>query len=912
MKRLTGTCLLASCALALSGCEPTALTDPPEAPGAAAPSAATSEVSGAPIGDPIVLHAAEEAIPWRYAYPLAVGPTGRYLVDATGRPFHLVGDAAWSLMVQPTKSEAAAYLASRRAMGFDAVLTNLIEHRFATNAPANINGVPPFTGKTFTTPNPAYFAHVDDVIQSAADNGILVLLSPLYLGGSASLEGWYGEVEDATEADLNAWGRWVGSRYERFGNIMWVIGGDADPTAVASKVEAMVDGILSADTRHLLTAHNRRGQAAILPWRDASWLDVNNVYASRSGTDYAKALLAYHLHPLPFFLIESVYDGEGPNAQELRYQTYGTGLSGSFGHVYGNCPVWHFNAPTASNFCDDPGSTWQSQLGVQGALNMRYARLLFESRNWEKLVPDQDHVAVTSGLGTEGQVNYVTAAYASDGSSIIAYMPSARAVTVDGDVLAGSTMKVWWYHPGSGVATAAGTFPTSTPRSFTPPGSGDWVLVVDDAGRGFGAPGALGSSGPANEAPTAAFTQTCTLLSCSFSDASSDADGTVASRSWTFGDGGASGVRNPLHTYAAPGTYTVRLTVTDDDGATATLARNVTVSAPESELVVSFSYSCVDLACAFTNTSTQPFAQLWWTLGDGTSAGGESPTHTYAAAGSYSVTLSMVVVGTYAQVSHTESVTVTVTASNAPPTAAFTHACTDLSCNFTDTSSDEDGSIVSRSWAFGDGGTSTTRDPGHTYAAAGTYTVALTVRDDDGAKTTVARSVTVTAANVRPTATFTYGCTDLRCDFTDGSSDSDGTIVSRSWDFGDGTGSSVRHPDHTYAAGGTYRVRLRVTDDDGASRTFARDVTVSAPPEAPVVSFSHECAGLVCTFTDTSTYPVDGIWWDLGDGAFTFGPTPTHAYAAAGSYEVTLGIVVAGTNNQAFHTKSITVGGEEP
>jgi PKD repeat protein len=78
------------------------------------------------------------------------------------------------------------------------------------------------------------------------------------------------------------------------------------------------------------------------------------------------------------------------------------------------------------------------------------------------------------------------------------------------------------------------------------------------------------------------------------------------------------------------------------------------------------------------------------------------------------------------------------------------------------------------------------------------------------------------------------------------------------------------------------------------------------------VSFSHECAGLVCTFTDTSTYPVDGIWWDLGDGAFTFGPTPTHAYAAAGSYEVTLGIVVAGTNNQAFHTKSITVGGEEP
>ncbi len=163
--------------------------------------------------------------------------------------------------------------------------------------------------------------------------------------------------------------------------------------------------------------------------------------------------------------------------------------------------MWSFNAPSASSFCDVPGLSWQSQLGVQGALNMRYARLLFESRNWHKLVPDQGHTAVTAGLGTKGGTDYVTAAYGSDGSSIIAYLPSSRTVTVNGGVLSGSTMKVWWYKPATGVATSVGTFPTSSPRTFTPAASGDWVLVVDDAARGFGAPGDLGALRPTERAP---------------------------------------------------------------------------------------------------------------------------------------------------------------------------------------------------------------------------------------------------------------------------------------------------------------------------------------------------------------------------------------------------------------------------
>ena len=83
-------------------------------------------------------------------------------------------------------------------------------------------------------------------------------------------------------------------------------------------------------------------------------------------------------------------------------------------------------------------------------------------------------------------------------------------------------------------------------------------------------------------------------------------------------------------------------------------------------------------------------------------------------------------------------------------------------------------------------------------------------------------------ANNPPTAAFTYSCSALTCQFTDGSSDSDGSVVSRSWSFGDGTTSTATSPSKTYAAGGTYTVTLTVTDDDGATGSTSRSVTVSS------------------------------------------------------------------------------------
>jgi subtilisin family serine protease/PKD repeat protein len=94
-----------------------------------------------------------------------------------------------------------------------------------------------------------------------------------------------------------------------------------------------------------------------------------------------------------------------------------------------------------------------------------------------------------------------------------------------------------------------------------------------------------------------------------------------------------------------------------------------------------------------------------------------------------------------------------------PPSASFTYACTDLACSFTDTSTDPNGDIASRSWSFGDGGSSAAQNPAHTYAAAGTYTVSLTVTDAGGLTSTTSQSVTVTAP---PPPPFTLGATAVK------------------------------------------------------------------------------------------------------------------------------------------------------
>jgi len=239
------------------------------------------------------------------------------------------------------------------------------------------------------------------------------------------------------------------------------------------------------------------------------------------------------------------------------------------------------------------------------------------------------------------------------------------------------------------------------------------------------------------------------------------------------------------------------------------------------------------------------------------------------------------------------------TGGNQPPAAAFDWQCDQLACTFTDASTDADGSVTGWSWQFGDDGSSTDQSPAHGYSTPGTYTVSLTVTDDQGATSQTTRQVTVTAAppaqNQPPRADFVVDCQQLACVFSDRSTDADGGVVAWAWDFGDGSTSTDRNPSHAYAAGGTFQVRLTVTDGGGAQDTKVHDAHPQAPPpvtnQPPHADFDMHCEKLACSFTDKSTDDDGAIvaWqWSFGDGATSTEANPEHTYAERGHYQVVL------------------------
>ncbi len=383
----------------------------------------------------------------------------------------------------------------------------------------------------------------------------------------------------------------------------------------------------------------------------------------------------------------------------------------------------------------------------------------------------------------------------------------------------------------------------------------------------------LGVTGlPPNVLPTATYTATTSGLTASVdASASTDTDGTLAGWEWTFGDGGTGTGATTTHVYADSGTYPVVLTVTDDRGGKATSTQQVTVTAPPPNQppTAAFTAAATELTASFDGRSsvdTDGAVTAWaWDFGDESPVGtGATTSHTYAAGGTYTVSLT-VTDDRGATTTVSNPVSVTAPPPNTAPTAAFSSSAVDLTASFDASGSrDDDGTVVSYGWDFGDGTTGSGVRVSHAYATPGTYTVVLTVGDDDGAGTTVSEPVTVAAPpppNVAPTAVIDGTPSQLTVAFTGaGSTDSDGTVVSWAWAFGDGKTGTGATVSHTYAAAGTYTAQLTVTDDDGATATAATTVTVVAPPVTVLVSdsFTRTTASGFGTADSGGVYTVTG------------------------------------------------------
>jgi PKD repeat protein len=250
----------------------------------------------------------------------------------------------------------------------------------------------------------------------------------------------------------------------------------------------------------------------------------------------------------------------------------------------------------------------------------------------------------------------------------------------------------------------------------------------------------------------------------------------------------------------------------------------------------------------------------------------------------------------------------------AAPTAAFTSSATNLDATFdASTSSAPSGqSITSYSWDFGDGSAAASGVTAtHSYSSAGSYAVVLTVKSSSGVTGTVTKSITVTAAHVKPVAVISSSSAGLSASLDGtGSTTSDGATVSGyAWTFGDGSSSASAKPTHDYAAAGSYTATLVVTDSLGATSSSASK-TVTVTHAAPVAAFTSSTSGLVASVDASTSAGSDGASltysWNWGDGTGeSTGVTATHSYAAAGTNSVVL-TVTDSLGSSATTTKSVT------
>ena len=500
---------------------------------------------------------------------------------------------------------------------------------------------------------------------------------------------------------------------------------------------------------------------------------------------------------------------------------------------------------------------WTSSIDGQIGLGLQFSRsdLSIGTHTIRLVATDTEGAADTAtvSIGVGGVPNQDPTASFSFSCSNLTCSFTDGSADPDGTVVA------WSWQFGDG-----GTSDLQNPQhTFATAGAFDVTLTVTDDGGATDDVMRQVSVNPQNQGPTASFSVVCDLLSCDFTDASTDSDGTVEAWSWQFGDGATSDQKNPQHTYAAGGAYSVTLEVTDNAGGPGQAAQQV--PAKEKPLA-DFSFLCDGRVCQFADQSTDPDGSIIarnWTFGDGASSSQTNPSHTYSADGNYDVRL---IVTDNASAKDTVTRDVGAVQPNQPPVAAFSNTCPDLSCEFTDESTDADGTVEEWQWNFGDGSTSTARNPSHTYASEATYTVTLTVTDDDGAPSDPAatREISVSPANQGPTADFTFSCVNLVCQFTDGSEDPDGTIASRSWDFGDGNGSALTNPTHAFASKGEYTVKLDVTDNDGATGQISKPVSVNTTPTASILQPPNGA-----TFNKGATVQFQGTANDADEDGLT-------------------------------------------
>lgn len=382
----------------------------------------------------------------------------------------------------------------------------------------------------------------------------------------------------------------------------------------------------------------------------------------------------------------------------------------------------------------------------------------------------------------------------------------------------------------------------------------------------------------------------CAKSTIQFTD---ESVGDVTEWLWFFGDGSSGTDQNPGHVYSDTGYFTITLIVSNN-GCKDTLIRTnyIHIKPP----IAAFS---VPLNC--NNKYTRNFvdgsigADEWrWDFGDGGTSTIPSPTHTYATAGRYNVTLTVFNRSTGCDYSKIQQV---IIADERALFSANTNVCRNVANVFTATSPNVNAEIINYSWDFGDGNTASGNPISHTYTSAGVYTVRLVITDANGCTDTTLKNRYINVFG--PIANFVSSvpgaCLQSSITFTDLSvPDSSHPINQWRWAYGDGIVETLTAPPfiHNYLNLGVFNVQLRITDTYGCTDSITKQnlITISVPKAAFATADTNSCPGKPINFINASTGPSLSYQWTFGDGATSTLANPIHSYSSDGVYSVSLTI----------------------
>ncbi|MBI4647200.1 MAG: PKD domain-containing protein, partial [Bacteroidia bacterium] len=365
----------------------------------------------------------------------------------------------------------------------------------------------------------------------------------------------------------------------------------------------------------------------------------------------------------------------------------------------------------------------------------------------------------------------------------------------------------------------------------------------------------------------------------------SNPENIIVSWTWSFGDGFSDTVQNPVHFYDTAGNYLVELVIVSDSGCVDTIGKYISLRLIQASFATE-NICLSDSGVIFTDSSEVVNDSLisWgWYFGDGNSDTIQNPVNQYSIADNYIVQL---IIGSANNCLDSLIDTISV----ADFQALFTYS---LDCNvdsvpFTNSSTVSNDSIISWFWNFGDGQTDSIQHPYHQYDTSGTYMVSLIGTTSLGCSDSVALNVPINI--FRADFNYTNVCMkDSGVVFTDNSTADNDSIVSWSWDFGDGNTDSIQNPVNQYPDPDNYSVRLIINSINDCIDSIIKVVPV-ADIEA-VFTYSGNCANDPILFTHTSTVLNDSVvaWlWDFGDGHTDTVSSPQNTYINMGEFTIIL------------------------